>query len=258
MALSVDIKNSISELLKKTVLGKLEKYNPETSHKPFHHRLLGKDRYAMFSFIQSMNTTFGMSIWEQVAVVLAKNSNYKAHRQYELKGEINKEAALLIEEIHSKLRKSDMEVDKINEIKRIRKKIKRGKPKKDPDSTVDLYIKVNNEKNYIDITSVKPNIKEFVELKRKLLRWVALALSQNIEANIISRLAIPYNPYHPENYDRWTLRGLFDLDNDEILIGKEFWNFVAGEDVYDDLLEIFQIVGEELREKIDKKFEEFK
>ncbi|MDR0411845.1 MAG: TdeIII family type II restriction endonuclease, partial [Treponema sp.] len=26
---------------------------------PFHYRLLGRDRMALFSFIQSLNTTFG-------------------------------------------------------------------------------------------------------------------------------------------------------------------------------------------------------
>lgn len=38
---------------------------------PFHHRLPEEDKYAIFSFIQSMNITFGMTIWEQVAVILA-------------------------------------------------------------------------------------------------------------------------------------------------------------------------------------------
>lgn len=55
---------------------------------PFHYRLLGKDLYAMFSFIQSINTTFG-TIWEQVAEILAKNAGYLAIRQYKLLGEID-------------------------------------------------------------------------------------------------------------------------------------------------------------------------
>jgi hypothetical protein len=52
----------------------------ETMHMPFHYRLFGKDKYAMFSFIQSMNTTFGMSIWEQVAVILAKGIGNHAEK----------------------------------------------------------------------------------------------------------------------------------------------------------------------------------
>ena len=68
MGLSSKTANEISDLLITTVREKLRRYKPETNHMPFHHRLLGKDRYAMFSFIQPMNTTFGISIWEQVAV----------------------------------------------------------------------------------------------------------------------------------------------------------------------------------------------
>jgi len=38
---------------------------------PFHYRLLGRDRMALFSFIHSLNTTFGTSIFEPVAETLA-------------------------------------------------------------------------------------------------------------------------------------------------------------------------------------------
>jgi len=42
------------------------------------------------------------------------------------------------------------------------------------------------------------------------------------------------------------------------LVGKEFWNFVASNDIYEELLDVFQKVGEELREEIDKKFTELR
>jgi len=57
MSLSKKTKNEIANLLKTIVREKLQKYKPETEHMPFHYRLLGKDRYVMFSFIQSINTT---------------------------------------------------------------------------------------------------------------------------------------------------------------------------------------------------------
>jgi len=55
-----------------------------------------------------------------------------------------------------------------------------------------------------------------------------------------------------------TLKGLYDLDRGEILVGEEFWNFVANDDVYDDLLDVFQEAGNELRDEIDRKFAEFR
>lgn len=251
-------KREISKLLITTVQEKLETYQPETVHMPFHHRLLGKDRYAIFSFIQSMNNTFGISIWEQIAVILAKGAGSYAEKQYKLLGDINDETEKLISEIHYKLRKGEIAACKIDEIKSIRKKIKKGEAKNDPDSIVDLFVKVKDRENYYDITSAKPNMKEFVALKLKLLRWTGLKLSRDKNANVFTRLAIPYNPYHPEPYERWTLKGLFDLENGEILVGEGFWNFVANDNIYEELLDVFQTVGEKLRGKIDKKFSEFR
>ncbi len=225
---------------------------------PFHHRLLGKDRYAMFSFIQSMNTTFGISIWEQVAVILAKGAGNYAERQHKLLGEVDEKTEKVIREYHYKLRKGEITANKINEIEEIRRIIKEGAKKNDPDSTVDLYVKIKNTDNYFDITSAKPNMKEFIALKLKLLRWTALRLSQEKNTNVFTRLAIPYNPYHPEAYERWTLKGLYDLERGEILVGEEFWNFVANGEVYGDLLNTFNEVGEKLRDEINKKFEEFR
>ncbi|MBN2463990.1 MAG: TdeIII family type II restriction endonuclease [Dehalococcoidia bacterium] len=258
MSLSSKTKNEIAELLTKAVHEKLNTYKPETAHMPFHYRLLGKDRYAMFSFIHSMNTTFGMSIWEQVSVALAQAANNHAERQYKLLGEIDTETERFISTIHAKLRMGESIPNKLNEIEQIRRKIKQGQAKRDQDSVVDLFVKTKKTEEYFDITSAKPNMKEFAALKLKLLRWTGLALSQNKDAQVFTRLAIPYNPYHPEPYDRWTLKGLYDLGYGEVLVGKEFWNFVAKDDIYEELLTVFRDIGEKLRDKIDKKFAEFK
>jgi len=258
MSLSEKTTSKIAEILTTTVREKLRKYTPETNYMPFHHRLLGKDRYAMFSFIQSMNTTFGISIWEQIAVILSEGAGNYAQRQYKLLGEIDNDTEKLIREIHYTLRKGDIAANKTYEIEEIRKNIKRGIAKTDPDSVVDLFVQIKDEENYFDITSAKPNMKEFVALKLKLLRWTGLRLSQNKDIKVFTRLAIPYNPYHPEPYERWTLRGLYDLEKGEILVGEEFWNFVACDDIYKELLDVFQEVGEKLRDELDKKFAEFR
>ena len=258
MNLSSKTASQIKKLLVKTVEDKLKKYNPETEYMPFHYRLLGIDRYATFSFIHSMNTTFGMSLWEQIAVILARSAGYNAERQFKLLGYIDDETENLIKDIHNRLRKGEISSNKIDEIEKIQKKIKIGNPKSHPDSVVDFFVKINDEENYFDITSAKPNIKEFVILKHKLLIWTALRLSQNKKIKVFTRLAIPYNPYFPKPYQRWTESGLYDLKRGEILVGANFWNFVAGKEIYQELLDLFQSVGEELRSEIDKKFTELK
>jgi len=178
MTLQSNTKRKIANLLIDTVREKLKNYKPETVHMPFHYRLLGKDRYAMFSFIHSMNTTFGMSIWEQVAVILANSASNRAERQYKLLGEIDGDTENLISNIHYQLRKGEAATDKILETEQIRENIKAGEPKHDPDSVVDLFVKMKNEENYFDIT-VKPllhHLTKFLEIDILLFVYVWSAL----------------------------------------------------------------------------------
>ena len=72
MGLSTEKKNTILETLKRNLRKKFLNYRPETKYMPFHYRLLGKDRMALYSFMQSINTTFGTSIYEPVAIELAR------------------------------------------------------------------------------------------------------------------------------------------------------------------------------------------
>ncbi len=153
LLLATEIKLEISTL-QRIIRKKLDAYTPETVSMPFHYRLRGKDRCAMFSFLQSMNTTFGTSIWEQVAEILAKRAKLEVKRQYHLTGEIDQDTEALIRHIHLKLRKGETIPDKDEEIELIRHLIKPGvKNTKDPDRVVDLFVKIGNKENYFDITS---------------------------------------------------------------------------------------------------------
>lgn len=266
MPLTEATANKISDVLKKAIRDKIKNYKPETKHMPFQYRLIGQKRYEMFSFVHSLNTTFGMSIWEQVAVILAQSVGYNAERQYVLRGEIDESTESIITQYHAELKNRDknkqkvklISVIKTSEIENIRRSIKPGQPLEDDDSIVDLYVFIGGVNNYFDITAAKPNKKEFAALKLKLLRWIGLKLSQDEDAQVFSRLAIPYNPYFPKDYDRWTLKGLYDLNGGEVLVGEEFWNYVGGGNIYEDLLDVFQATGEELRPELDARFREFK
>jgi type II restriction enzyme len=52
------------------------------------------------------------------------------------------------------------------------------------------------------------------------------------------------------------LQVLFDIAN-EILVANEFWDFLGGEGAYQDLLNIFERIGIELRPEIDQYFSRF-
>jgi type II restriction enzyme len=107
-----------------------------------------------------------------------------------------------------------------------------------------------------DIKTAKPNAGGFKEFKRTLLEWVATTLAANPTANIQTLIAIPYNPYEPQPYNRWTMRGMLDLPN-ELKVADEFWDFLGGDGAYQDLLDCFERVGIELRTEIDEYFSRF-
>ncbi|MDP3114609.1 MAG: TdeIII family type II restriction endonuclease, partial [Candidatus Cloacimonadaceae bacterium] len=66
----------------------------------------------------------------------------------------------------------------------------------------------------------------------------------------------PYNPYEPKPYARWTMKGMLDLEH-ELKVADDFWDFLGGEGAYQDLLDIFERVGIELRPEIDDYFARF-
>jgi len=247
-----EVKSELKRLLISSIQDKIRKYNPETESKPFFEAIFSKRTVNLASLIQSFYTSFGTSIYEQMAVILArKNAGYTAERQYVLLGRIDPDTETMINDLHLEILRTEQPGSKKEQIEQIRKSTKPGSPDRDPESIVDVFVKTpSGEEFYFDVTSVKPNIKEFRTLKKKLLRWVALRLSIDKSAKINTALAIPYNPYHPKPYARWTAANLYDAG--EMFVGPDFWNFVAAEKVYEELLDTFREVGKELRPIIDK------
>ena len=143
------------------------------------------------------------------------------------------------------------------EIEKIRKVCRVGSINEEKLTKVDIWLENHDGELFlIDMKTVKPNRGSFKEYKRTLLEWVAAELARNPDAKIKTMIGIPYNPYEPEPYNRWTIRGMLDLQ-DEILIAEELWDFIGGEGSYDALLDAFEIAGIELTSEMDHYFEQF-
>lgn len=84
---------------------------------PFHTRLLGKDRMALFSFVQSINTTLGTSVFEEVGKILAKPRFKHAEAQYkDLNLKVSAGAQAEIQNIIDELTTGSRKPDKVAEI----------------------------------------------------------------------------------------------------------------------------------------------
>jgi len=123
---------------------------------------------------------------------------------------------------------------------------------------VDLFVQGEDETAHLfDLKTAKPNISNFKDFKRTLLEWIAIFLAKDPDAKVMSYIAIPYNPYEPRPYERWTLKGMLDLDN-ELKVAEELWDFLGSDGSYEELLNCFERVGIELRNEIDAYFSKFK
>jgi type II restriction enzyme len=257
MALRREQIKRVEDTIKESLRNKFQSYKPETNNMPFHYRLLGQDRMALFSFIHSLNTTFGTSIFEPVAETLANLNFPVAQKQFVVGDTISEQAQTEIQRIMNELTIGNSP-NKAEEIARIRKVCNKGTMNKLKTVKIDLFVKGNDGTIYLfDLKTVKPNISNFKDFKRTLLEWIAIYLSGHPTAKVHSYIAIPYNPYEPKPYERWTLKGMLDLDN-ELKVAEEFWDFLGGKGAYLELLNCFERAGIELRPEIDKYFLKFK
>ena len=143
------------------------------------------------------------------------------------------------------------------EIARIRAVCQSGEAREIKPLVVDLCLSAHDSTLFLfDLKTAKPNKGGFMEHKRTLLEWVAVSMAVSPNIQIQSGIAIPYNPYEPKPYSRWTVRGMLDTDplHGALKVGEKFWDFLGGNGTYPQLLDIFQEVGIELRPEIDAYF----
>lgn len=249
----------IKERIKDCLRAKFQAYTPETKYMPFHYRLLGKDRMALYSFIQSLNTTFGVSIYEPVALELARERFKVVKTQAKPFNQISIGAQRQIQTIINELVIArNRDPNKSLEIQEIREVCQTGDLETVKLTRVDVWLENHEGELFLfDLKTVKPNKNDFEKFKQTLLQWTAAELTRDPKAIVNTKIGFPYNPYEPEPYKRWTLKGMLDLDR-EVLIAEELWDFFGGEGSYADLLDAFEQAGIELRDEIDSYFEKFR
>ena len=259
MPLSDATRRRAEELLLEKIRAKLRNYSPETASMPFHDRLLGRSNRAIFSFVQSMNTSLGQSVFEEVAALIGGQRFRHAEHQYRgLKGYLSEGAISEISHILDDLANERVAPDRDDETRRVAMKSTEGVLGEERNPRVDLFlVDAQGCEYYVDIKTAKPNINEFRGFKRVLLEWVGIRKSLAKDVEVKTLVAIPYNPYAPRPYDRWTGRGLFDYGK-ELLVGDQFWDFLGGDGTYEDLLEVFEEVGRKLQFELSRLLEKLK
>ena len=179
MSLSKEQIESVEATIKDSLRSKFQNYKPESKYMPFHHRLLGTDRMALYSFIHSLNTAFGTSIFEPVAEILAGTRFAKAQSQYVVGNKISEVAENEISRIIADLTMGKMP-DKHEEIEKIRDVCQKGRMIALKPGKVDLCLQNYDGSMFLfDLKTAKPNIENFKSFKRKLLQWCAIIFAKN-------------------------------------------------------------------------------
>lgn len=251
MALSENQKQQIKRLLSSKIEAKLKSYGRETTSMPFLARLIqDNEKIAAYSFIHSMSTTLGMSIYEEVSVIIASETAEEAFRNYGVGGAISNSQKTVIGSIVNGLRNGERKANIVEETREVLTASSNNGEFQKSGNIADFYMKRNNIEYYFEIKTVKPNIDVFEKSKTKLLEWVARKRKP-----VKVFLAFPYNPYHPAPYLRFTESGMMDAPND-FLVGEEYWDFIGGKDTFPQLLQTFDEVGKEFKEQLNTKFKE--
>ncbi|MCS6994057.1 MAG: TdeIII family type II restriction endonuclease [Anaerolineales bacterium] len=251
MALSENQQKAITELLEKTIRSKLKRYDRETTSMPFLARLIqDSEKISAYSFIHSISTSLGMSIYEQASVIIASERGFECARNYGVGGAISREQRETIQRIVNQLRNKQRVANIQQEIQEVLGASWQGGVFQKSGNIADFYMRKDGQEHFFEIKTVKPNIDVFEKSKTKLLEWVA---RRRLAVNV--HLAFPYNPYHPKPYSRYTEQGLMQPGAD-LLVGEEYWDFIGGEQTFKDLLVVFDKVGKQFKNELSAKFKQ--
>ena len=251
MGLSSNQKGLISALLSDKLESKLARYSRESTSMPFLATLMqNKEQVAAYSFIHSLSTTLGMSMYEDISKIIAEEHSEECSTKHDIGGLISANQKSVIDNILRELRNGE----RVSDINRETEEVLRANPENGrPQSEgriADLYMLRDGIEHYFEIKTVKPNIDVFAKSKSKLLEWVARRRKV-----VKVFVAFPYNPYHPQPYERFTLQGLLTPSKD-LLIGKEYWDFLGGGNIFEELLDLFDAVGRRYKDRIADKIRE--
>ncbi len=256
MALNVQAKNEISSILYDGLKDKIGNYHKaEDMEKPFYYSLFSTKTVDQAAILQSVYTWFG-SQWEKIAKIIATYNTdkfSKTYTHYRLYGTITREEESTIGQILRELdrRKKNRITNILNEKEEIVKSYNSEDAIEEYDEEIDLFIKTKDNKEiYFELKSAKPNKNEIRAAKNDLLHVLAMRQKEVDIDDVSIFLALPYNQYNRE-YDRWTVCKFFKISKD-LLVGKDFWDFLGGKNTYEDLLELFSKVGDEIKDTLEE------
>ncbi len=112
---------------------------------------------------------------------------------------------------------------------------------------IDLWILTHTgAQHFFEIKSGKPNKGQCVEMKERLLTAFAIRRREDCHW----WWGVPYGPYGAAPYRHSYAMPFFDFEN-EVKMGDQFWDFLGGDGAYEELLALYEQIGEEFAGEIE-------
>jgi hypothetical protein len=242
-------RDSIRGLILDTAARTVQRIAKSNSSNPFFDAILSKDVIKYSSFERSFSTSWGQKAVEEMARMVAKSAGRIAERPRDTVLTNATDAQIeavgyIVESLRNKTSPDwSAEVQRVLSAK--------GNALASP-ATVrsDLWVSDvggAGAGSYISIKTVMPNIDQTAVAKSDMLRLLA----HDEDCKVF--FALPYNPYGTDRQD-YEFRppfSIFDMKNDDcVLIGEEFWDFVGGVGTFSEIVNICTEVGPEIRLRI--------
>lgn len=246
-------KQEVKNHIKIKLIEKINSYEVSSQYNPFLNNIIPSNYVNLHSFIHSIATTLGTSIYVQISKIIAESNDFtncSSLNLYDLTT-LSQTQISKIEEIIEQLNNPNNESSYESETEEILQIGNSGGRRHKGDTSVKLSIEKSSLQYLILIKSAKPNLGELRTFKRKLLKWRARLNQENIR----TILAYPFNPFYPEEYQHFASKKYFEKGK-ELLIGAEYWDFIGGINTNDELVEIFEELCEELSTLINEKINE--
>ncbi|NSW77607.1 MAG: TdeIII family type II restriction endonuclease [Chthonomonadetes bacterium] len=210
--------------------------------KPFHHAIMPVELLKINAFERSFSTKLGTT-FEECARLIASEHHEQAVRGYSMEGQVSQSALNEIENLVRRLGEPASEplslASMVEDVLAHRRE----------DDLVhirvisDLYVrKHSGEEMFFEIKSPKPN-KDQCEKALKRLLQIHLLRGATCPA-VSAYFAMAYNPFGDgrEEY-RWSILSQYPPLMEAAVIADEFWSLIGGAGTYEELLQIYQEVG---------------
>ena len=217
-------------------------YSAKGDIKPFHEALLPEGILKINEFERSFSTKLGKT-FEECARLISKEHYAQAIRGYRTEGKVSLEAIRIIEASVSWIDNNGMArpyPDIVNEVLNAK-----GPPEVTRPKICDLYLQdTSGNEVFFEIKSPQPNKGQCLEVADRFL--TIHAFRQAGPPRVNTYYAMAYNPYGVDKAAyKWSFGTRYLDINNEVLMGKEFWDFIASPGTYEELLEIYHEVGRE-------------